>query len=620
VSYTGQILKIDLSSGEIKRISLDHSMQRKFLGSRGLAAKFLYDNAPPDADPYDSQNPLCFMTGPLTGTPAFGPNGYFTTISPLTNGYLDSGVKGHFPASLKFAGYDGFVITGRAKSPVFLYVDNESVEIKDAKNLWGKDCLETEQSIKEALNAHDLHIASIGPAGENRVRFACITSDTGRQAGRGGAGAVMGSKNLKAVAVRGTGSLKISDPETFLRLVKELHEYLKANAEPLRSYGTLWLVNAMNDYKMLPTRNFRMGQVEHPDHLNGEYASKNAGKRNMGCFSCSLLCSNKVTVVTGTGTRVSLDGPEYESLVLLGPNCGLEKFEEIVGLNVLCDRLGIDTMSAGGVLSFCMELYEHGILTKKDLGDVELTWGNPEAMALMLERIAAREGIGDILANGSRKAAEVFGKDSLKYAMQVKGMEMPAYDPRGATGMALAYAISDRGACHLRSWTIYEEVTGSLDQYGYEGKAALVAARHNRKLIIDSLGICEQAGLLPLFAGLYTAATAFPVKMIYNKTYKTLLEDFALDGEQAGVGARVYTLTRAFNVRRGFGRKDDMLPQRFFNEPLKTLQNDIPALDVASFDRMLDEYYEINGWGKDGVPTRQTLERFGLNEAIEDMC
>ena len=619
MSYTGQLLRVDLNSGKIKRKTLAQDMQRKFLGSRGMAAKLLYDNVPPNVDPFDPENPLCFMTGPLTGTPAFGPGGYFATISPLTNGYLDAGIKGRFPASLKFAGYDGLVITGKAKSPVYLYVDGESVELRDARELWGKDCLETEHSLRGLLNAHDLHIASIGPAGENLVRFACITSDTWRQVGRGGAGAVMGSKNLKAVAVRGAGSLGIADPETFLKLVQELHDYLKAHAEPLRSYGTLLLVDAMNDHGMLPTRNFRMGQIAHPERLNGEYALRNAGKRDIACFACSMLCSNLVTVETGTGERISLEGPEYESLALLGPDCGLEEFEEIVGLNVLCDRLGIDTVSAGGVVSFCMELYEKGILNKKDLGGLDLTWGNPGAITRLLKRIAAREGIGGILADGSRKAAEAFGKDTLQYAMQVKGMEMAACDPRGTTGMALAYAVSDRGACNLGSWTIYEELTGSLDRYGYEGKAALVAARQHRKIIIDSLGICEHAGLLPLFADLYSASTGIPVNVIHNDPHQTLPEDFVLDGEKPGIGARVCNLTRALNVQRGFAREDDMLPRRFFEESLKTLGSDIPALEAASFARMLNEYYEINGWGEDGVPTRQTLERLELTEAVDDL-
>ncbi len=619
MSYTGQLLRIDLNSGEINRIPLEPDICQSFLGSRGVAAKLLYDNAPADLDPYDPENPFCFMTGPLTGTPAFGPNGYFTTVSPLTGGYLDSGIKGRFPATLKFAGYDGFLITGKADHPVYLHIENESVEIRSAEGIWGKDCHETERLLKETLNAPDLHIASIGPAGENLVRFACITSDGGRQAGRGGAGAVMGSKNLKAIAVRGTGSIKIADPDHFLKLVKDLQEYLRANAEPLRSYGTLWLVDAMNDYKMLPARNFRMGQIEHPERLNGEYALKNAMKRNKGCFSCSILCSNLVTVTTRKGETVSLDGPEYETLVLLGPNCGLEIFEEIAGLNDLCDRLGMDTMSAGGVLAFCMELYEKGILTKQDVGGLDLSWGNHESMALLLEWIATRQGIGDVLANGSRIAAETFGKESLDCAMQVKGMEMPAYDPRGATGMGLAYAISDRGACHLRSWTIYEEVTGSMNPQGYEGKAALVAARHNRKLVIDSLGICEQAGLIPLYGDLYAAATGTPVNLIYNNVYEKLLEDFALGEAGQGVGARVYTLTRAFNIKRGFGQRDDTLPRRFFEEPLKTLGEDIPAIDLPSFNQMLMEYYGINGWGRDGVPTLETLERLGLHEAIKDL-
>lgn len=619
MSYTGMFLQIDLSSGKIKKRSLDRNMQKKYLGSRCTAAKILYDNAPSGVDPYDPENPLCFMTGPLTGTPAFGPTGHFATVSPLTNGYMDDAVKGWLPAALKYAGYDGFIVKGKAKGPVYLYVDNESVELKDAKELWGKDCLETEQILKKTLNVQDLHIASIGPAGENLVRFASITAERGRQSCRGGVGTVMGSKNLKAIAVRGAGSLGVADAKAFLKKVQELHEYLKVHAEPLRTYGTLWLVDAVNHQKMLPSRNFRLGEIAHPERINGEYALKHAGKRNAGCFACSILCSNLLKVDAGSGAMIQLEGPEYDPLVLLGPDCGLESFEEIVDLNVLCGRLGVDALSAGGVLSFCMELYEKDLLSKKDLGGLDLGWGNAEAMARLLKWIAKREGVGDVLANGSKKAAETFGKESLKYAMQVKGMEMPAYDPRGATALALACAVSDRGPFSPWSLTKSEEVEGLWDPLNYEGKAGLVAAAGNRRLVIDSLGICEHAGLLPIFSELYASATGFSARSIYNELHETLLEDFVINDEGQGIGVTGNTLTRAFNVGRGFGREDDVLPQRFFQEPLRTQGEDVHGLDPAAFDRMLDEYYGIRGWGRDGVPTRHTLERLGLSEAIEDL-
>ncbi len=618
VSYAGKILRIDLTSGEIGTSGLDPDDQKGFLGSRGLAAKMLYDHAPDQVGPFDAENPFCFAVGPLTGTPAFGPNGYFTTVSPLTNGYMDSGIKGHLPANLKLAGYDGFIITGKAENPVYLFIDNDHAELRDAGEVWGKDSLETDRLVKEDLQRSDVHVAAIGPAGENRVRYACISADLYRQAGRGGGGAVMGSKNLKAIAVRGDGVVPIAHPEEFLDLVRKLHASIRENAEPLRSFGTLWLVDAMNDYRLLPTRNFQIGQIAHPERLNGEYAKTRANKKDRGCYSCSLLCANLISVKGPDGKLFELEGPEYESLVLLGPNCGLESFERIAYLNHLCDRLGIDTISAGGVLSFLMELHERGIITPSDINGVTPAWGDGEAMAQILEAVAFRKGAGDVLAEGSLRAAKAIGKESLGYAMQVKGMELPAYDPRGAVGMALAYATSDRGGCHLRSWSIYEEVMGDLDQYGYEGKAALVAARQSRKVVIDSLGVCEQMGLLPIYADLYAAATGFGASTLYNDRHEALLEDFTIEGGPP-VGGAIYTLTRAFNVKRGFGRKDDALPARFFKEPLKTLGDDVPPIKEDVFEKMMDEFYALRGWDENGVPTKETLEKYGLDGVMSDL-
>jgi|WetSurMetagenome_2_1015567.scaffolds.fasta_scaffold18181_3 aldehyde:ferredoxin oxidoreductase len=616
--YTGTVFFADLGEKTVKTFPLDRALAENFLGTRGFAAKLLYDYAPAGLDPLSPENPLIFATGPLTGTAAFGPSGYFGTVSPLTGGYLDSGVRGHLAANVKLAGFDAFVITGKAKTPVYLWITDGTVEIRDAAHLWGKDAFETDTIIKKEIGLPEIHVAAIGPAGENLVRYACISSDLYRQAGRGGAGAVMGSKNLKAIAAKGNGAILLSRPDDFLRLLKELQLKINQDAEPLRSEGTLWLVDSMNRFGLLPTRNFRCGVFSGSKQIDGPYAKKKTGKRNAGCFACSLMCSNRVTVSSARYGTFSIEGPEYETTALLGPNCGLGNFEEITSLNRTCDRLGIDTMSAGVVISFAMELYERGIITKTDTNGFDLSWGNAEAMESLLDNIAYRKGFGGLLAEGSRLAAKIIGGGAPKYAMQVKGMEMPGYDPRGVIGMALAYATADRGACHLRAWTIYEELMGSLSPQATEGKAALVSARQNRKATMDSLGICEQVGLLPIFADLLSSAVGWDVRTQYNDVHKKLLEDFQINGAP-GVGARIYTLTRAFNTKRGFSRKDDTLPDRFFHEPLLGAEGPGPVIHRDTFESLLDDYYRIRGWDMDGKPTKATLEKYGLTQAVKDL-
>jgi len=616
--YTGTLFYVDLTAKKVDYFPLDIKIAGDFLGTRGIAAKLLYDRAPCGVAPLHPDNPLAFAAGPLTGTPAFGPSGYFATVSPLTGGYCDSGVRGHFAANMKLAGFDGFVISGKASAPVYLWLTDGKVEIRDAEELWGKDAYETDSLIKKEIGLPGVHVAAIGPAGENLVRFACVTSDLYRQAGRGGVGAVMGSKNLKAIAVKGKDSIKIADPEEFLFLVKDLKKKIGEECEPLRSEGTLWLVDAMNKYGLLPTKNFRWGVFDGYEKINGSYAQKYARKRNAGCFACSLMCSNRVTVTAPRYGTFSMEGPEYETTALLGPNCGLGSFERITSLNYTCDRLGLDTMSSGAVISFAMELYEKGIITKEDTDERELSWGDPDVMESLLDDIAYRKGFGDVLAEGSKLAAEKIGGDAPQYAMHVKGMEIPGYDPRGVIGMALAYATSDRGACHLRAWTIYEEVMGGLDRYGTEGKAALVAARQNRKAAMDALGICEQIGLAPIFSHLLNAAVGCKANPTYNNVHPKLLEDISIDGGQ-GIGARIYTLSRAFNTKFGFTRKDDTLPTRFFEEPLMGLEDPGPKVNRQNFETLLHEYYEIRGWDNDGKPTRETLEKYGLEEAFRDL-
>jgi aldehyde:ferredoxin oxidoreductase len=616
--YAGMMFLVDLTTQTVKTLPLDRDMAENFLGTRGIVSKLLYEYAPTDVNPLSHENPLIFATGPLTGTAAFGPSGNFGTVSPLTGGYLDSGVRGHLPANVKLAGFDAFVITGKANSPVYLWITDGKVEIRDAAHLWGKDAFETDALIKSEIGLQGLHIAAIGPAGENLVRYACISCDLYRQAGRGGAGAVMGSKNLKAIVAKGNGSVQLAKPDDFLRLLTELQLKINQDAEPLRSEGTLWLVAAMNRFGLLPTRNFRCGVFHDSKQIDGPYVKNKVRKRNAGCFACSLMCSKRVTVSSSRYGTFSIEGPEYETAALLGPNCGLGNFEAIASLNRTCDRLGVDTMSAGVVISFAMELYERGIITKTDTDGRDLFWGDSEAMESLLDDIAYRKGFGNILAEGSRSAAAMIGGEAPKYAMHVKGMEMPGYDPRGVIGMALSYATADRGACHLRAWTIYEELMGSLSPLATEGKAALVSARQSRKATMDSLGICEQMGLMPIFADLLGSAVGWDVRPEYNDVHPKLLEDFKINGAP-GVGARIYTLTRAFNTKRGFTRGDDTLPDRFFNEPLQGAEGPGPVIDRKAFESLLDDYYRIRGWDKDGKPTKETLEKYGLTQAMKDL-
>lgn len=609
--YMGKLMEIDLDTGRAEPREIDEKILRQFLGGRGLGAKLLFDSAPDGVDPLSPENPLVFATGPLTGTAAFGSSGSFCTVSPLTGAFLDSGVRGHFSAAVKLSGFDALVIRGKSKKPVYVFIENGKAEVRDATGLWGKDAFETVEAITGELPGQHVHVAAIGPAGENLVRFACISADKWRQAGRGGAGAVMGSKNLKAIAARAQGQIPVSNPKALLEDVKALVRLIHENAEPLRSQGTLWLVDPMNDFGMLPTRNFRSGVFELASNLNASYMERKAKVRNAACYGCALCCSNLTRSAHPKFGPITIEGPEYETVALLGSNCNVGSFEDVAYLNSLCDRLGLDTMSSGAVCSFLMELLERGILSESDVG-YPLAWGDAEGIARLLEDIAYRRGIGNLLAEGSRRASLEIGGEAPRFAMHVKGMELPGYDPRGAMGMALAYATSDRGACHLRAWTIYEEVMGDLDRYSPVGKAALVAARQNRKMVMDSLGICEQLGLMPIFGQILSHLTGWKVDLIYNATYPKLLEDFSIEGE-AGVGDRAYTLTRLFNVKRGLSRANDTLPPRFFEEPLQGGPTDGRKVNRGDFEKMLSEFYSIRGWDEEGRPTPEKLRQLELS-------
>jgi aldehyde:ferredoxin oxidoreductase len=456
--YAGKILRVDLTTGYIEREQMDERVAMRFLGGKGFGARFLYEEIPPKIEPFDGDNKIVISTGPLTGTGAFSPKCNFASKSPSTGGWLDCTMGGYFGPELKYAGFDMLVISGKAREPVFISIHDDDVKILPAKTLWGKTSHEAELALKQNLRDPKTRVASIGPAGENLVRFACVNGDLYRQAGRGGMGSIWGSKNLKAVAVRGSRKVGFADRNAFVKRAGALNHYLKKNCAPLDTQGTMFLVDLINDNGMFPTRNFQELVFNDAKKINGEALVSTIKTRDTACHGCVVHCGNFVEVTEGQFGPFQVEGPEYETACLLGANCGVNNLEAIAHLNLLCDQLGLDSMSTGGTIAFAMECFQRGILTRKDMDGLELRWGDYKAMSSLIEKIAHRQGIGALLAEGSARAAALIGRDAERYAMHVKGLEIPGYDPRGAVGMALAYAVADRGGCHLRAWTIYDEV------------------------------------------------------------------------------------------------------------------------------------------------------------------
>ncbi len=599
--YTGKILKANLTKRKTYVEKLDEEVARKFIGGKGLGAKILYDSLKPGIDPLSPENLLIFASGPLTATlaPTSG-RWAVVTKSPLTNIFLDSQVGGYFGAVMKLAGFDCITMEGKADSPVYLWVHDGSGEIRDAVDLWGKGCFETEKTIKKRLG-ENIRVASIGPAGEHLIRYACITVDMYRQAGRGGAGSVMGSKNVKAVAVQSASrKIEYSDHEGFKEASKKALKTIEENSFiPLRrKYGTPIWVAPVNEVAILPTRNFRTGVFEHADDINGEAMRSKIVVKDGTCYNCSIRCW-KYTQVKSEPYRVDeLAGPEYETIALMGSNCGVNSIEAIAYANLLCDDLGLDTISTGNTIAFAMECFEKNLLTKKDTERLELKFSNADAEIEMVKKIAYRKGLGNILAEGVRGASKKIGGGSEKFAMHVKGMEVPGYDPRGAFGMALAYATSDRGACHQRAWTVRAEIEGGLTpRYSTKGRAKFVKETQDERAMCFSLVLCDFAPLeVGCFMELLNKATGF------NFT----IEEYLKTGE------RIWNLTRLFNVREGITRKDDILPPRFMKEPLPEGVAKGQVITKKMLDEMLDEYYTLRGWDKNGIPTKEKLKKLDL--------
>ena len=605
--YTGKIAWIDLTRKEVKVKDVDPAWALKYIGGRGWGARLVWEHVPKDADPLSPENILVIAPGPLTGllVPGAGKTS-FAALSPETGYYGDSNAGGFFGPELKHAGFDALVLVGASKEPVYLWVEDGDIEICDAKDYWGMGGLEVQEAIRRDLGDSSIKVASIGPAGENLVPIACVNCDW-RNAGRTGMGAVMGSKRVKAVAVRGSLDIPVADPETIYEEAKEAFRHVRDHefARTLRKYGLAWYIDWSNEHGCLPVKNFRFTTYEKKDELNADAMLARVVTTATACPYCPMCCGKFSYVRSGRYAGTAIDGPEYETIAMIGTNCCLPSIEDVVYANWLCDNLGMDTISAGNILAFAIECYERGIIGPEDTGGLELRYGDPDCVFRLLELMAKREGIGDVLARGVKYAAQKFGKGSEKFAIHVKGLEQSAYDVRAAPAMGLAYATADIGAHHNRAWAITRDLEEGRDTYTRSKAEWVIYLQHVRPLF-DCLGCCRlqwvETGLsLEYYAKVFTAATGV----------KTSVDELLKASE------RIYNLTRAINVRRGLTGAEDRLPDRAFEDPVPNGPVKGYKLDRQKFQQLLRTYYELRGWDENGIPTRAKLEELGLKDVAD---
>ncbi len=625
--YAGKILRIDLTSGNVRKDPLPPELAERFLGGRGFVARLLWEELPSGVDPFAPDNILIIAAGPLSGhlLPASGKT-HFGTKSPATGGYADSNMGGHFSPALKYAGYDVLILTGRAAQPSLVKIDDNEVEIRPAGDCWGAGALDTEERLKKDLG-EDFQIITIGPAGERLVRFACISHDFGRQAGRTGAGAVMGSKNLKAVAVRGSGSLPVYDLAGAYQKGREAYQKVKAKPgfAGWTPEGTAGITDWVNEVGVFPTRNFQTSFFEDYKKINGRAVVEKLKITDKGCFCCPTPCGKYGRAETALGSAF-VEGPEYESIALLGGSCFLNSIHEVGFANHVCDQLGLDTISSGAVAGWAIECFEKGLLSKEQVGR-EIRFGDLDSLVYLFNRIAFREGIGDLLAEGVKRASRKIGRGSEDFAIHVKGLEWSGYECRNAPGMMLAYMTADVGAHHNRAWVLGHDVAGSaasvhdlisgggraekMPKSPVSGKSEKVMELQHIRPLFDCLGICR----------LQYMELGFEVEN-YEELF-FLITGQRLSWEQMlKISERVWHLTRSFSVREipDFGRKYDYPPARFHQEPVPTGPNKGHLLTQEELELLLDEYYQARGWDKNGIPTSQTLEKQGLEDVAQTLA
>ena len=609
--WTGTVLRINLTTRQVTKEPLREDWARDYVGGRGLGAKYLLEEVNPQVEPFSPENKLMFVTGPLTGTNASCGSRYMVvTKGPLTNAITTSNSGGHWGPELKAAGYDMIILEGRASTPCYLWIYNDQVEIRDAGHLWGKTVWETEEHLRTELGVPDTIIASIGPAGEKLVRFACIMNDLHRAAGRSGVGAVMGAKNLKAIAVRGTGGVRIADPKAFLEAHWAMKTKLRESpvtSQGLPIYGTEVLVNVINEHGALPTRNHQVSVFEKAEEISGETLTETRLVANKACFACTIACG-RVATLPGDAAgkymvtthphnwKIAGEGPEYEAAWAMGAECGVGDLDALIKANWLCNELGMDAISFGATVAAAMELYEKGAVSLAETG-LPLNFGSAEALIAMAEKTGYREGFGTELAEGSKRMTAKYGRP--EFFMGVRGQEFAAYEARAIQGMGLGYATSNRGACHLKAYTVAAEILGlprQMDPRATEGKAEITKLFQDATSTVDATGLCQfltfGVGLEEILPQL-SAATGVP---------------YGLEG-LLKIGERIWNLERLWNERAGFTGKDDTLPKRILEEPLPSG----PAKgEVNKLGEMLPEYYRLRGWDADGRITQEKLKELGL--------
>ena len=619
--YMGKILHVNLTTGKIWTEDLSFDLVKEFLGGRGFGIKYVYENVSAGTDPFSPNNIIVISSGPLGGTLAPSSNRYsIITKSPLTGGIGYSNSGGHFGPEMKYAGYDAIIIHGRANKPVYLKIFNDDVSINDASALWGKDVFYTTEALLKEVNDSFAQVACIGQAGENKVLYSAIVNNLSRTAARTGVGAVMGSKNLKAIVIRGTNPVKIAHPKEFKEFIDlSLKKIQEDPAFPaLSEYGTSFLVDLAHLSGGLATRNNQTGVFEQYESVSSETFYEKYRVKSESCFACPIHCGKYSKV---RGKYKSQGGsPEYESIVCLGTKCGIDDLEAIIYANELANRYGLDTISLGDTIAFAMEAFEKGILTKDMADGLDLTWGNADAMITLIHKITKREGIGALLAQGVKRASEQL-KGSQDFALHVKGMEPPAYDVRTAKAFGLGWATATRGADHLAALPNFEllgydpkigkEWFGSekaVDPYAWESKPLMVYWHENFGAVVDSAEMCK-----------YTCFSAYAVKpkdMVQFLYYATGIE--FNEESLMKIGERIYNLERLFNLREGLTKDQDTLPKRFTTEGLP----DGPAKgQIVELDKMLPIYYELRSWDKEtGYPSREKLRELNLLQYFEQQA
>lgn len=605
--WTGKLVRANLTKREISVEEIPQEWLREYVGGRGLGDRYLYEEMDPTVDPLSPENVLIFATGPLTGTPVpCGARYMVVTKGAQTNAITTSNSGGFWGPELKFAGYDMVIIQGKSESPCYLFIYDDHLEIRDAARWWGKTVPETEDGLRKELGIPELRTSCIGPAGENLVRFACIMNDKHRAAGRSGVGAVMGSKNLKAIAVRGTGGVDVAEPEAFLKSLWAMRGIMQDHPgrHAFSEFGTAATIDMTNAFGGLPSRNFQQGQFEEYENLNGVAIKETRMIANKACFACTIACGRVCRLDDEAGKYLvnmhprnwnqAGEGPEYEAAWALGADTGVGDLDAVLKANWLCNDLGMDPIAMGSTLASAMELYETGVIGDDDV-EIPLSFGSAEAIVRMTEATAYREGFGDELAEGAKRMGDKWNHPEI--FMGSKGQEFPAYDPRGFQGMGVAYATCNRGACHLRAWTPGIESTGEADPHTTEGKSEWVASTQNRTTVHDNTGLCLFVASAGADLDVFLPCTAAATGVAYTH------DDFVK------VGERTWNIERLWNVKAGFTRADDSLPKRLLEEPHKEGPSAGVTVDLQT---MLTTYYEERGWNQEGVPSDEKLVELGL--------